>query len=90
MAKRPVAPLNGGPAFPHDQYYEERRHGQDPGMSLRDYFAAAALPTLLDTRLWGNTGFDEIATSSYQMADAMLKARATPVLVDFDEQDPDL
>jgi hypothetical protein len=34
---------NGGHAFPTDAYYDERRHGVEEGMSLRDYFAAKAL-----------------------------------------------
>lgn len=48
-----------------------------PGMTLRDYFAAKALPEVLaqkdvhgHTREWGNA-----AWISYQIADAMLKAR---------------
>ena len=40
---------NGGPAFPTTQknFAPEEVEFGSPGMSLRDYFAAAALPTLL-------------------------------------------
>jgi hypothetical protein len=34
---------DGGPAFPRDDYYDEKRYGQTDGMSLRDYFAGQAL-----------------------------------------------
>jgi hypothetical protein len=34
---------DGGPAFPRDDYYDEKRYGQSDGMSLRDYFAAKAM-----------------------------------------------
>ena len=66
----------GGPAYPApttkplENYY--------PGMTLRDYFAAKAmqgLTTTLDQTdeepLW-----TVIATDSYKLADAMLKARS--------------
>jgi hypothetical protein len=40
-------------------------------MTLRDYFAAKAMQALID-----NDGlFSEIPTQSYELADAMLKAR---------------
>lgn len=65
---------NGRPAFPN------------PGMSLRDYFAAAALQGSVygasNSRLSpdsemdnGETVADIAAKTSYQFADAMLKAR---------------
>ena len=76
---------DGGPAFPHKR--QIRCNGEvidsemEPGMTLRDYFAAAALQGLL-----GNSEFhvetdveseipNAIATYAYQAADAMLKAR---------------
>ena len=58
---------DGGPAFPHETY-----NGYDSGMTLRDYFAAAALPQV-DQRSHGTP--DDIALECYQLADAMLKAR---------------
>jgi hypothetical protein len=57
----------GGPAFP--------AHGYE-GMTLRDYFAAKAMQGLLS-----RIGHDKInvhdvlAQRTYQIADAMLKAR---------------
>ncbi|HEY8355260.1 MAG TPA: hypothetical protein VIK69_09635 [Methylophilaceae bacterium] len=72
----------GGPAFP--TYASDHRGAAcnttfEPkgGMTLRDYFAAKALPEVLaqkdvhgHTREWENA-----AWISYQIADAMLKAR---------------
>lgn len=73
----------GGPAFP--------QNGLDPwnmpkqmstGMTLRDYFAAKALPGLIvpflqrDLDTQDPTGWmDGLAGDAYAMADAMLKAR---------------
>ena len=50
------------------------------GMTLRDYFAAKAMQTALtacanDARDEGVGYCDHVATVSYEMADAMLKAR---------------
>ena len=63
----------GGPAFPiHWQTHED-------GMTLRDYFAAKAMPSVLvDAKLPPETwpkALPLIADFAYQMADAMLKAR---------------
>ena len=92
--------IDGGPAFPCDTgaevKYEKTEGGmreigtyfapkQVPGMSLRDYFAAAALQGFLahygndfPFSVAGNTqDDDEIAASmSYAVADAMLAERA--------------
>ena len=63
----------GGPAFPSDapQNFE--------GMTLRDYFAAKAMQALITSRYtdYENGWYDEerVADNSYEMADAMLKAR---------------
>ena len=52
----------------------------DPGMTLRDYFAAKAMPGLM-SRNWSDfKGTDDEliqvwATSSYAIADALLAAR---------------
>lgn len=51
----------GGPAFP--DFIKD-------GMTLRDYFAAKALPECIG---WGEP--DEICVKAYEYADAMLKAR---------------
>ena len=57
---------NGGPAFPVSNW-------ASASMTLRDYFAAAALQ-----KWWyiaGNEKADAIAHGCYQYADAMLRAR---------------
>jgi hypothetical protein len=69
---------NGGPAFPvawPDPNPPER------GMTLRDWFAGQALPSLIASAMntkdsaWPVT-VTEIAEKSYQFADAMLAERA--------------
>ena len=58
---------DGGPAFPADfQLYST-------GMTLRDYFAAAALQGILANG--GGASWDDDATHAYLCADAMIKAR---------------
>ena len=66
-------------AFPTDPTsYDE----SDTGMTLRDYFAAKAIPTLIgnflskDLDLTDPNGWmDGLAMDAYLMADAMMKAR---------------
>lgn len=74
-------PDDGGQAFPIPLApgLGGSLHAGEPGMSLRDYFAAQAL-ALLGGRSWDDTaaGRDLIetwATSAYAIADEMLKAR---------------
>ena len=78
---------NGGPAFPAQHYdLAEGEHG----MTLRDYFAAKAMPmALAEYRMltergenepieedWGILfGLSFVAAKAYQLADAMLEAR---------------
>jgi hypothetical protein len=45
------------------------------GLSLRDYFAAAALQGLIFHNNYGAVSDENIARGSYQYADAMLAAR---------------
>lgn len=68
-----------GPAFPVDESAFIRNL---QGMTLRDYFAAKALPGLIvpflqrDLDTQDPTGWmDGLAGDAYAMADAMLKAR---------------
>ena len=71
-------PINdGGPAFPHTTQWD----GITPainhhGISIRDYFAAAALQGLLSSiepnQLWCG---EDVAVTCYRTADVMLKAR---------------
>ncbi len=65
----------GGPAFPTQTY---EGGGDDDGMSLRDYFAAAALQGILAA--YSGEGLklpaeSEAAVDAYDYADAMLEAR---------------
>ena len=74
----------GGPAFPAPELGAQD-FGQPwayPGMTLRDYFAAKAMPACYaEYCTHANIqGFDEgwkmgVALDAYAMADAMLKAR---------------
>ena len=70
-------PINdGGPAFPCEEQIRCNGEVCDirkfTGMTLRDYFAAAALQGLMASRNF----LDEYDGSSvYEIADAMLKAR---------------
>jgi hypothetical protein len=68
----------GGPAFP--------QHGFDPiterftsqgGMTLRDYFAAKAMQSMIRYGPWAGDDEDmeRIADLAYKQAGAMLKAR---------------
>ena len=62
--------MNDETAFPTNNGLWE----PSPGMMLRDYFAAKALQGILtDPNLV--MGKDSLAEWSYEMADAMLKAR---------------
>ncbi len=84
----------GGPAFPVEGCWDENGNfhgaqtgnarGWAEGMTLRDYFAAKALPEIMRSMLpchAGNDGslaedcYDDAAQRSYRIADAMLKAR---------------
>jgi hypothetical protein len=66
---------DGGPAFPSNT---SRDDGLIYGMSLRDYFAAKALP-IAESRGILHYGapleFADLANWAYHIADAMLKAR---------------
>lgn len=75
-------PINdGGPASPC-VYYSEPIGSIGPqltmkgGISIRDYFAAAALQGLLSSiepnQLWSG---EDVAVTCYRTADAMIKAR---------------
>ena len=75
--------MNNPPAFPHTVEYKGSDCGgivPHAGMTLRDYFAAKAMQGLmhnyhpcdfLEHKGW----LEDISMASYQMADAMLKAR---------------
>ena len=81
-------PINdGGPAFalgptastvkPHAEgggHMIVTHYGMERGISIRDYFAAAALQGNLIEPTVTN---DQVAKYAYSLADAMLKARET-------------
>ena len=58
----------GGPAFPFE------KTGQ-PGMTLRDYFAAMAMHGMLANPTRGSFNCEATSSNSYAMADAMLAER---------------
>ena len=63
---------DGGPAFPLQSIGPEFQPGYS-GMTLRDYFAAAALQGLLADG--GGSSWEADAKNAYQAADAMIRAR---------------
>ena len=67
---------DGGPAFPVG---EEALMRNLQGASLRDYFAAKAMAIVPEKSCWNmksnESDADYIARRSYEVADAMLKAR---------------
>lgn len=73
----------GGAAFPCDGGVDSNLY-PDPGMTLRDYFAAKALPVLITITSAGQHGspckdgetyHQAFAREAYELADAMLRAR---------------
>ena len=70
---------DGGPAFPHKR--QIRCNGEvidsemEPGMTLRDYFAAAALNVQAHQFVDPYKDRELLAQDCYDIADAMLKAR---------------
>lgn len=73
---------DGGYAFPMEATDATARRDCNQGMTLRDYFAAKALPDLIAgySKNQGSGPYldaspDEIAYWAYRYADAMLKAR---------------
>jgi hypothetical protein len=63
----------GGPAFPSHGSMGEVAH---EGMTLRDYFAAKAIPAILEQKdVHDGRELTNAAWIAYQMADAMLKVR---------------
>ena len=86
MEREAAAPADGGPAFPlatgqrqigpHEYEYDVKA-----GMTLRDYFAAKAMLTVFcpggPNNEWPKgSELSNCALRSYEIADAMLRARA--------------
>lgn len=65
---------NSGPAFPATT--EHGFNSGEPGMTLRDYFAAKAMQGCLTAKYASTYRPETWAKDAYVMADAMLKARA--------------
>lgn len=61
---------DGGQAFP-----VSNPPGWNPGMSLRDYFAAKAMADVLHGFNWEKEHVQKAAALSYEIADAMLTER---------------
>lgn len=79
-------PADGGRAFPREPNSESMTEGS-PGMTLRDYFAAAALQGMAVLAVYKREArsveeamdvHEHLAESAYAMADAMLKERSKP------------
>lgn len=75
---------DGGQAFPCiDSDSSGQMHLRDGGMTLRDYFAAKAMQSMLESSEaddfreseWGQLTLPEISEQAYRMADFMLAAR---------------
>ena len=67
---------DGGPAFARDSHMDKEigLYVQQHGMSLRDYFAAAALQGILARGQSLSSKKDEVL-EAFKYSDAMLKAR---------------
>ena len=67
----------GGPAFPTEVWDSEGVPQHTEGMTLRDYFAAKAMQAMVASPSYYIDGWAQsnIAIQSYEMSDAMLKAR---------------
>ena len=63
--------MNNPPAFPSGYDVPE-----NPGMTLRDYFAAKAMQALLSDSDWRqDMDFKDTAMAAYRQADVMMKER---------------
>jgi hypothetical protein len=62
------------PAFPVQSIYVEDHDQNTRGMTLRDYFAAKAMQSILNAGI-SSAQYEDDAEQAYVIADAMLKAR---------------
>jgi len=65
----------GGPAFPFSPSDDSTIKHTALGMTLRDYFAAKAMQSILIHHKLEDCDDFVVASNAYQMADFMLKAR---------------
>ena len=70
-------PVDNTPAFPAPLLPGQSWQGMSPCdvMTLRDYFAGRAMQSYLLDKDRDSFTFEQWAQASYEMADAMLKAR---------------
>ena len=70
-----IQPINdGGPAYPMG-YHPEGNNADHFGMTIRDYFAAAALKGQAHRFAHPHEHRELLAKDCYDIADAMIKAR---------------
>ena len=67
--------MKNPPAFPLHNHGTQTLGLHLTGMTLRDYFAAKAMAAIILREGKEQFVVDEITTTAYQYADAMLKAR---------------
>ena len=70
-----IAHMGGEPDEERERAYVAARAEAVGGMTLRDYFAAKAMQSYLVDKDRDSFTFEQWAQASYEMADAMLKAR---------------
>ena len=65
----------GGPAFPRpaSEAHQHGMHSPQEGISMRDYFAAKAMQSLITVQF--QTKQPQSVETAYEWADAMLEAR---------------
>lgn len=72
---------DGGPAFPladSNAEYERTDRERCNGMTMRDYFAAKAMQSIIsrmDRAQYNYIGANHVASDAYAFADAMLEER---------------
>jgi hypothetical protein len=70
--------MNNPPAFPKPKLMQQAvSFDHEDGMTLRDYFAAKAMQGMVANSSYSINDWSkrDIAIQSYEMADAMMKAR---------------
>lgn len=71
-----MSEIKNKPALPHNTVYPDNAFEEHSGLSMRDYFAAKAMQTMMDKYVeWGYDGYDDLAKDAYSLADAMLAER---------------
>lgn len=63
------------PAFPTTDFRPSVANTSTDGMTLRDYFAAKAMQSMLSDDNYQHASRADIAELAYQMADEMMKSR---------------